>query len=506
MATAQRRPRPFPQDLYCLTVAFAPLAALLTYKVFVEPRPFWVVFFDPEAIWFLNGLDIISWTSPRNIDHPGIPTSLLSALFVALAGAEPLAFDSFRLIAYVAVFLLNVLAGLLLLRTLLAGMSRPLQLTALWSYYLAPRALDHTTIWTSESLFPFFSVLPLVCISRLLRGSPSRRDCLLLGCSLGACIALKFTFITWLPAMVLLATCRKAESTWTRRSASALLVGAGASMGFVLLTLPIAHRYPYLLDWVVRLATRTGRHGSGAEGLPATVELAGRILDTIRHAKVWYLWIGALALGGAMAIQGRRERTDALVYGAGMLGFLAAQTLILRGELEMRYLLPAAPMSVLFVVVLSRHPWIAGSARFQQLTAGLIALLLVQGAVKDVLVHRARIGAASSWSARVETIIAERAKELGRPPVVVYGWRSPTPSFALRCFNTDPHILDLIEERYPNQGDYVPWRTSQPIRLPRRVETWDLFIARRQEARFEPPVLGSVIAEVDDYVVMVPAR
>ena len=55
-------------------------------KLLLRPRPFWVHYYDPEVIYFIQGLHLLRGEVPTNIDHPGTPLQLLSALLGAITG------------------------------------------------------------------------------------------------------------------------------------------------------------------------------------------------------------------------------------------------------------------------------------------------------------------------------------------------------------------------------------------------------------------------------------
>ncbi|HET9767843.1 MAG TPA: hypothetical protein VFS60_13390, partial [Thermoanaerobaculia bacterium] len=88
------------RDLVVLIAAFLPAVGAAVLKVFVEPRPFWVYFYDPETFYFHDGLRILTGRAPLDFTNPGTPLQLVSAAIAALTGTSPDDFDRFRVTAY----------------------------------------------------------------------------------------------------------------------------------------------------------------------------------------------------------------------------------------------------------------------------------------------------------------------------------------------------------------------------------------------------------------------
>src|SRR4051794_2550617 len=61
-------------------LVMVPVAVVWGYKVEWYPRPYWVTFYDPEAIHYYNGgLGIARGQTPTNIHNPATPLQLLNA-------------------------------------------------------------------------------------------------------------------------------------------------------------------------------------------------------------------------------------------------------------------------------------------------------------------------------------------------------------------------------------------------------------------------------------------
>jgi hypothetical protein len=130
-------------------LAILPIAVELFVKLAVYPRPFWVHDYDPEAIYFYQSLRILGGHAPLNVDHPGIPVQLLGALIALFTGRSPLQFDAFRLAAYIVSFALTAVAAVAVTRTLFRDASPWLAVAGVWTYFLAPMALERDLIFSA---------------------------------------------------------------------------------------------------------------------------------------------------------------------------------------------------------------------------------------------------------------------------------------------------------------------------------------------------------------------
>ena len=108
-----------------LFLALAPITGEWIYKVFINPRPFWVFYYDPETIYFYSGLELLNGQIPNNVDNPGTPVQLISAGLLTLIGRNPMNFDCFRVSAYVFSQILMILTCWVLLKTLLLRLPPP---------------------------------------------------------------------------------------------------------------------------------------------------------------------------------------------------------------------------------------------------------------------------------------------------------------------------------------------------------------------------------------------
>lgn len=486
-----REPR-YPAAVLVMFLAFLPLTAGWAYKAFVHPRPFWIHYYDPEEIYFYGGLKLLKGEAPGNVDNPGIPLHLLSAALLAPTDRSPMALDRFRAAGYAAAWFLTLAAGWLLLRTLLAGLPLLLQVAALWTYYLSGMSLRYETIWSPEILYFPAGGLVLACFWRCYDRLGKFRDLLWTGLALGLACALKFTFLAWAAAMPAAVAAFPPAGAKRLRAAAAL--AAAEAAGFCLATGMGIFGYPRMWARIRELA--------GESGWPAAGGMLGSLFRMLSSEKAWSLWL----LGSLGAIlfyfwRSRRSGRPGPAGAAGMTAFavLAAVfsgLLALRmmpppwADMEPRYLLANGLCGVLLCAWAGRLLWARQSRTVQAGVLIMAAALLGRNMYADLRMHRSLIAAGTAERAEVDAAVRSCAAP-GRPPVVIYGWRSSRPSFALRMLARDPDMQARISREFPEEG-YVSW--SGRIVPPDGKTRWDLLvIAPEQLARLREAV-GPVLA------------
>lgn len=240
---------------------------------------------DPDYAYLLNGLNILHFQSPGHADHPGTPLQILGGAVVGVIwlvrwiaqGQVPLDDDVLR---HPETYLTCINAVLALLTAAaLAFFGRQLRL---WTGSFAAAIVGQITLLLS---LPVLISLPrvapeplLISLTIFLAGllapaisQPSfpwqrLRYPLLIGATLGACIATK---VTAAPLILTVALLRG-----VRMQVAALMAAALIS---IVLTLPVAASYGPLLRWVLALATHSGNYGEGSVGLPSLSEFFGHL-------------------------------------------------------------------------------------------------------------------------------------------------------------------------------------------------------------------------------------
>lgn len=466
-----------------LLCGLGPMIANWVYKALLHPRPFWVHFFDPETIYFYEGGRILGGHSPFNVDSPGIPVYLLTSLLQLVTGHSPLDYPSFRLPAYALALLLNVLAAWLLSRTLLSRGDAILSIAALWTYFLAPQALERDVVWSAEILFFATGVLAIVAVFRLFQGVGSP---IVAGLAIGLCIAMKFVFLAWVPALwVAILVSRE---TVFRRLA---LTSAGIAAGFVGGTAVAISRYPKMFGWLVQLATHSGQYGWGKAEAPRPTEVMANVARALLTSKAWLVWV---AVGAGLALLSRKRPDKLPLVSFALSAFVFAYGMTMRTP-DFRYLLPSGIAVLVLFVVAAREPW--SNRAVPVCVVALGAVISWKGVRDDVRSHDLRMAVHADLRARIERDIASIAPP---DPVVIYGWRMPQPSFSLRIMTRDTRQLAEIAGRYPREG-HCDWTGN--ISLPPGASGWDVLVVGADLLNAYPR-LGRVVAREDDYMIVVP--
>lgn len=460
-----------------VTAAFAllPVVALWIWKTVLYPRPFWIHYFDPETSYFYEGLRIVSGQSPHNVDNPGTPVQLVSALISLFTGASPLTYSSFLVVAHAFGLVLSCGAAFLLMQTLLRAAPPAIAVAAIWTWFLSPQALEYQLVWSPEMFFFGLGSLALVAIAKSLsQPAHARRDAFA-GAAIGVLIATKFVFVAWLAARWV------AYLVARERTIVRTLISAGGAAGAFILTTAVAWpRYPAMGAWLARLALNSGLHGRGSRGLPQLSDVLDGYAQTILTSKAWMLWLIVVMVCGVRAYR-RGART--LVVFAGTASLFVAMMAIRAPAF--RYLMPIALCAVLIVALSDWRPLVLCT---------VAGLLLAKSIARDVGDHRARVESVTSIRSCVE-----RALPAG---VVVYSWRFSTPSFALRINATNDRQRNEIAGRFPREGHYNDW-TGQ-LFLPPAARRWDALVIDEALLPGFPEPVGRTVARCEQFRVVLP--
>lgn len=485
-----------------VAVATAPVLVAAALKVQVVSRPYWSHYFDPETIFFYDGVRLAHGLPPVNVDHPGAPTQLLSALLVLLTGDDPLGIDRFRHAGYVLSGLLLFLGAFVLHRALLDRLEPVFEIAALWAWFSFPTVVRWTSVWTTEALCLPFGALALAAAWRFDRRR-GRVNAALLGASLGLLVSLKFLFLSWLPAGVILVLLGGEESRTNR--VKQLIVAATATIAaFVALTLPSVSRYPYMASWFWKLASRSGEYGSGSTGLPTANEAAVIVIDWVATAKGWSLLFSA-GLVWLLVSTVRERRRGRAWDGAALFALTAlvfSSLAVFRANGSGRYMLPSGLAAfMVFSLALFRVPAKARCG-VAACAMGVAGLLLARSLVQD---HSNE----ASWAARGPLLRGELANVLARHGLsldqsnLVYSFRFPDPAFALRIMTSDPRMYMRIEEQFPRTGHYNPW--THELHLPRAQDRWDALVIMGRDVPSLPFPVGRELGRIEDYIVLAPS-
>ncbi|HEX7193191.1 MAG TPA: hypothetical protein VF381_16590 [Thermoanaerobaculia bacterium] len=419
-----------------------------TAKVLVWPRPFWVYYYDPEAIYFYGGLSMLRGRLPANVDNPGLPLHMLSALLAAITGPAPLRYAQFLAVGHTLGLVLTLAAIALLLLTLFRDAPPMLAIAGAWTFFLAPQALERVDIWSPEILyFPLGAVIVAALWTRHIPAAAFTG---------GVAVATKWVFAPSIPAIVIAAFAMSGF-------AAALIAAAAAVIGFLAGILPAILSLQSLLHLVINPNQQSW-------------------LMLIATSRAWVAW--CFVVIAAAAVTYDRRNRPLLLFAC----VLIALTLLgASRNPSFRYLLPAAiGVVVLFAVMAASQPRIPLQTAFL-----LAAALLMTKAIRDdVAAHQSRIAHAASVRAAIARAIPEGAN-------VLYGWRAPVPSFALRIMANDPRDLAAIAKAYPREGAFNPW-TGVTSFSP-GLRHFDYFVLTPEDLRRFPA--STPVAKAGEFVV-----
>jgi hypothetical protein len=462
------RRRPF-------VVALGSLPLLLdwVYRVLVHPRPFWAFDYDPEMIYVQEGLRLLSGHAPRNIDNPGTPVQLLTAAIELCVGRLPQSIDAIRLCGYVLALLCAIGAAVLLERTLFRETPAPLAVAGLWTFFLAPAALEYQAIWSPEIFYFSIGALTLAALS-------TRRGPLVIGLSIGLCVATKFVFLAWVPAVLV------AIAVDRRRARDVFMTAGGVVLGFIAATVPAAGRYRDMGQWLWGMVTHSGWYGRGPAELPhLRLTLIG-YWEIAVTCKAWLLWAAIVV---ALVLLARRRDRGLIAFGAVA---IAGSVLMAMRAPTGRYFLPGALGVVALVgAVREIHPRVAA-------LLCAVALLIVSSAVvSDCRAHDRLIAEQRALRVEIERSVAGIRKP---GDVVVYGWRTPEPSFALRFLAFDKDWIAKTERLHPGEGHFQ--EEERRFHLPAGAAHWNVLVLNRSLLAAVPEPVVPAAPDVGPFAIV----
>jgi hypothetical protein len=479
-------------------IGFLPIAFVWLYKVVLHPRPFWVFYYDPETIYFYGGASILRHAVPWNLDNPGLPLHALSAAVLAVTGTSPLLLDRFRLVAYCVAAVLTFGAMLLLSHTLLSRLSIPYRIVALWTFFLCPMSLEYISVWSPELFYLPFGSLVLAAASTCFAGNASARRFFCAGLFIGVAVALKFTFLAWVPAFFLALL---VHSTARNVRFRALLLPGGVASGFLVGTGFLVTRYKRMFSWLLNLATHSGSYGSGPADTPSSGELYANLMVAISSAKAWHLWLLFLALVAAYGLWKSRRRGRADAWGESLFLFFLCATaatyaMALR-HFGLRYLLPSGVAAIALAALSLRILADSAPPRVAAVIFLVAAVLLGKHIVLDLNTHDIRIEESRTVRGAIEREINKHSPP-GRKAVTIYSFRAPIPSFALRINTDRPEDQVAISQAYPYEG-HLSW--DNRIVFPAGASHWDIAVLTDSARKTFPDPIGPAFSTIGPFVI-----
>jgi len=251
-------------------------------------------------------------------------------------------------------------------------------------------------------------------------------------------------------------------------------------------------KYPYIIGWVWQNASHSGAYGRGALARPDIGETMNAYLVFAGHSKGWMVWIAVIIALLWIA----RKSIDARLVVFSAVAALITLLLPFRMPQQTRYFLPAGVALIGLVAAARAVPRAAAIV-----ACALAGILLAKNLTDDVRNHRAKIEGQTTLRRQIDAAVQQVAPPGG---IVIYGWRVPEPSFALRVEATEPRQLDEIAARYPREGHFNDW--ERRVYLPPGATRWDVAVVQSSLVDQFPEPLGRPVAEIGAYRVFTNPR
>jgi hypothetical protein len=274
-----------------------------------------------------------------------------------------------------------------------------------------------------------------------------------------------------------------------RRIRDVAMAAGGIILGFIAATLPAAGRYRDMAKWLWGIATHSGWYGRGpAEPPHLRLTLIG-FYEIAITCKTWLLWCAVVV--GLLLLARRRDR-GLIVFGS--VAIVGSILMAMRTPTG-RYLLPGA-LGVVALVGAVREigPRLAA-------LAFTIALAIVGTAVvSDCRSHDRLIAEQSALRAEIDRSVA-RIRKPGE--IVVFGWRTPEPSFALRFLAFEKQWIAETERLYPGEGHFNA--EERRFHLPAGGAQWNVLVLDRGLLASVPEPVIAAAPDVGPFAIVRPA-
>lgn len=411
--------------------------------------------FDPEYIYLLNSLSVLSLHAPAHTDHPGTTLQLLGAGILLLQWlgrslvlhAQPL---NESVLAHPEEYLrgINLVLNALISGTLYwtAGvvyrlsnsLAAPILLQATLLVYfqtfLAVTGVSPEPLLVATGLALMIPIAPLVLRPEGTDANTNRLA-IAAGVIVGFGVITKITFIP-LAAVILLFP-RKSQK-W--RFALAALV---SSLVFLL---PVATRLPAMTSWFTSLLVHEGHYGSGRVGIPGAHELAANFFLLWRDEPVFFCFLVLYTVALFFA----RDRARTLLLSVCIA--IWAETAMVVKHPSTHYLLPALILTAFVNAAL-----FARRAEMQRWGLVLLVALVGIGIVRNGSALRVWMHAVRTDRQNLAGLFAMEDRLTGCQ--IIGSYRSSLQLYAL-SFASDYSAAvhrETLEKLYPRALHYDPF-------------------------------------------------
>jgi len=245
-----------------------------------------------------------------------------------------------------------------------------------------------------------------------------------------------------------------------------------------------------MAKWLWGLASHSGWYGRGPAGPPhIRLTLIG-YWEIAAACKGWLLWCAIVV---SLLLCARRRDRALVVFGS--MAIIGSILMAMRTPAG-RYLLPGALGVVALVgAVREIRPWLTK-------LAFTVALAIVGGVVmNDCRSHDRLIAEQSAFRAEIDRSVARIRK---RGDIVVFGWRTPEPSFALRFLAFDRNWIAETERLHPGEGHFND--EERRFHLPAGAVRWDVLVLERGLLASVPEPVIPAAPDVGPFAIVRPLR
>jgi len=500
----------FREALLTTSLAYLPILLFWAFKEFIQTRPFWIYYDHIETLYYYTSMELAEGRVPHNIDNPGSLVQLVGVLLIKVLGSQPEQYPLFQHIAHIVIVMLSFFASFLLVRFTLSGVGRLMSIVCVWMFYIFPVALMYFQVWGPESFYYPVGALFIIALFRLFdNASMSPFNVLLVGMLLGALLSIKFTFFAWLPglmAALFVSGCLLNIATACLRPVIALV---GVVLGFLIITFPMREGYPYMFGWLQQLALNEGMYGRGEHALPDISAALAHWKSFFMGSKAWLVTVVFMVVYAIVSAVKHRNQFSkvTLLVGVFVVVSIIFSLLFIIRSYAQRYMLPVGLCGVMVAILFAKTLPREAPQIFRWSVFGVFLSVLLKTMYIDLHTHKLKTQQGLALHQSVKNKIDQLSSEAGiTTPVVIYGWRVPTPSFSLRQHARLEHHQRQVDVLFPNQGHYTPWPKEHTFRLPYPHTTWDYAIIRQEYLNVIPINSFVVQGKLDEYLILTPER
>lgn len=444
-----------PAVFICVAITFA----TQMYPIYAN-TPFYGQ--DPAYQYLFAGVDILLGNAPAHNDHPGTPLQSLIAFTIAVVWFVRHLFGAVQQDVFVSVLATPELY-------LLAVSAVVVVLNSLAIYFLGKQIFKVTQKYTAAAvcqMSPFIFVLAspnfiyptpeslLWCISLSLiavlasallgdteeTNIVNRKSALMAGVFCGIGIAVKVTFLPMVGLLLILRSWRLI-----------VLSGLALVVSWFIGVLPIYSRLGKMFDWLYKVMSHTGMHGSGPVGIFDLKQLVGnflyvRSMFTLLDMAIWLLvlvsifgvmkffWLSkrSLVLPSAndqtvLKTANRYAWTTALVLSL----VIVSQTIMVTKHPGPTYMIPVLPLTAIIVVwFFHTQKFILLSIRAQKVLGVVVVAFFTYHSVSSS-VNAYKMISANHARGTQSNLLVLKAMEQFKNPVLIGTFNCTLPECAL---------------------------------------------------------------------------